>query len=515
MIEMGKKREDRGKEKKTQAEADCECNLDGVYTNPVRSLRDLTIGNIKEAISRSRYLQLLFFLTLIGAILRFYNLGYNSLWLDEATTYNIALKSIPNIWQVTIAGEFNPPLFYWIEHIMLIFGNSEVVLRFIPALLGVLTIPLFYLIGKEFIDRNVGIIAAAICTFSPFLLYYSQESRAYSLALFFVASAMVFFLKAMKTNKVIHWLFFGLLSALALWSHFYAMVVIGTLVLYALGIKIPEYRKDLRALTPLVAAGAVFTVICLPLIFVSFQLFTKRTSGGPSFGIQGADVIIETYRQLSGFSMIVMYLFLIFFIIGILQAFLIDRNKGIFLVTLTILPFAISWFLSYQIPMVPRYLIILTPVYFVGIALSYKPAFRLVSNRWVVYGFMTLLILLSITTPFFMSYYSSYTKEDWRGFSSQVGQVAQPGDFIVLVPGYMTQPFDYYYTNATKGTFEYGASSAEQLAAISALKANNTIYYVVTGDISSADTSGGSVTWLQGHAKGAEATSGIYLFKYS
>ena len=73
-------------EKEKKSRADRECNLDGEYTNPVRSFRDLTIGNIKEAIFHSRYLQLLLSLTLIGAILRFYNLGYNSLWLDEAST---------------------------------------------------------------------------------------------------------------------------------------------------------------------------------------------------------------------------------------------------------------------------------------------------------------------------------------------------------------------------------------------------------------------------------------------
>src|SRR5512136_2695534 len=111
MIAMGRKRGDRGKEKESRAGR--VCNLDGEYTNPVQSFRDLTIGNTKEALFRSRYLQLLLSLTLIGAILRFYNIGFNSLWLDEATTYNIALKSIPDIWQVTTAGEFNPPLFYW------------------------------------------------------------------------------------------------------------------------------------------------------------------------------------------------------------------------------------------------------------------------------------------------------------------------------------------------------------------------------------------------------------------
>ena len=48
---------------------------------------------------------------------------------------------------------------------MLMLGNNEVILRFVPALLGVLTIPLIYFAGKEFMDRNVGIIAAAAFAF--------------------------------------------------------------------------------------------------------------------------------------------------------------------------------------------------------------------------------------------------------------------------------------------------------------------------------------------------------------
>jgi mannosyltransferase len=509
---MAKKRGDREERKKKTG--DDICDLDGGFVSPLLSYRDLTLENIKSCLIHSRYTQILLSLTIIGFILRFFNLGFNSLWLDEASTYTFASMSLPGIWQATTAGEFNPPLFYWIEHLMLSFGNNEVVLRFVPALLGVLTIPLIYFVGKEFVDRNVGIVAAAACAFSPFLLFYSQEARAYSMALFFVAFAMVFFLRALKTNEITPWIIFGGLSALAFWSHFYTLVVIGALVLYALVVKIPDFRKDIMAFKPLVLAGVVFSIISLPLVAITLQLFARRESGGATFGIQGFGIVIETFRQLSGFSAIVMYVFLILFVVGIVQAFLIDRNKGLFLVALTVLPFAISWFLSYKIPMVPRYLIVLAPVYFIGIALAYKPVFRMISNRGVVYGFIALMVLLSVTTPFFTSYYTQYSKEDWRGFSGQMRQVAQPGDIIALVPGYMTQPFDYYYSNASEGTFEYGVTTAEQLAAVAARRSNNTVYYVVTGDISSADSSGESVTWLEEHTKGAEATSGIYLFTY-
>jgi len=507
---MAKKRE--GREDRKKKTGDTVCDLDNGYNSGIQSIGGITPAAVKSLLLNSHYAQLLLSLTLVGAILRFFNLGYNSLWLDEASTVTFARLSIPEIWQATTGGEFNPPLFYWIEHIMLTFGNNEVVLRFIPALMGVLTIPLVYYVGKEFMDRNVGIIAAALCTFSPFLLFYSQEARAYSLGLFFVAFAMVFFLKAMKSDSMIHWALFGFLSALAFWSHFYTLVIIGTLFLYALAVKIPAIWKDLNAFKPLVAAGAVFAVVCLPLILVTIQLFAKRTAGGPTFGIQGIGIILETFRQLSGYTTWLMYLFVILFVIGVIQAFVLDRHKGILLVLLMVLPFAISWFLSFRIPMSPRYLIVLAPVFFVGIALAYKPLFTFINNRGIVYAFMGVLVLLSVTTPFFLNYYSSYTKEDWRGLSQQMYTIAQPGDTIVLVPGYVAQPFDYYYSNTSGKTLEYGASTAEQLAAVVPAGTNTTVYYIVTADISSADPSGDTVKWLEEHVRGIEVTPGIYLF---
>jgi mannosyltransferase len=506
MIAMARKREDRGKEKKKRAEL--ECNLDGEYINPVRSFRDLTIGNIKEAIFRSRYLQLLLSLTLIGSILRFYNLGYNSIWLDEASTLNTAVKTIPDIWQFTTAGEFNPPLFYWAEHVMLFFGNSEVVLRFLPALLGVLTIPLIYLVGKEFVDRNVGIIAAAAFAFSPFLLFYSQEARAYSMMLFFVTFSMFFYFRALKNNDTRDWALFGILSALAFWSHFYAMVIIGALVLYALYELLPKIKSSPRVVKPLICAGVIFGLICLPLILVTIQLFTKRTASAPTFGIQGPGLILATFEQISG-SEVAMYLLLLLFIAGIVQAFLLDKNKGIFLVTLPVLTFVISNFLSYKIPMQPRYLIFLAIVYFIAIALSCKLLLTLMNSRGVVYGFIALMVV--INAPMLVNYYSGFTKEDWRGFSGKLQQLTRPGDFIVVVPGYVSQPLDYYYSNTSDHTIELPAYTAVDLKAIQAQKNNNTIFFVVTGDISSANPEGDATAWLEQNTKSMGQNTGIFL----
>ncbi|MGP8085080.1 MAG: glycosyltransferase family 39 protein [Methanoregula sp.] len=511
---MAKKKEGREAGKKQGFTG--ECDLDGGYESSIKTFHDITLKNIQSLVTASRYIQTLIVLTVIGIFLRFYNLGFNSLWLDEASTYTISVKSFADIWQVTASGEFNPPLFYWIEHVMLMLGNNEVILRFIPALLGVLTIPLFYLIGKEFLDRNAGIIAAAACTVSPFLIYYSQEARAYMMMLFFVALATIFFLKAMKSGSLIHWILFGIFSALAFWSHFYAFVMIAALVLYALIEWAPRIRTELANLKMLVAGVGVFVLLSLPLIIVTLQLFVLRTSSAPTYGIQGLGIITETFSQISGMNDIAMYLLVALFVVGIIQAFRIGKNKGIFLVLITVLTFVISYILSFKMPMEPRYLIFLSIVFFLGIAVSYRLVYSLWNTKAVVYGFIVVLFVIS--APVLAGYYSGYSKEDWRGFSAALQQKTMPGDLVVSVPGYIAQPLDYYYSSTKAQTKEYGATTAADLGNISSESGNSTIYYVITlGDISAADPNGDAIAWLKNNTQliSTDVTNTIYLLKKS
>src|SRR5271157_198461 len=510
---MAKKKEGREAGKKQGFTG--ECDLDGGFVSPIKTVHDITLKNIQSLVTASRYIQTLIVLAVIGIFLRFYNLGFNSLWLDEASTYSISVRSFADIWQVTASGEFNPPLFYWVEHVMLMLGNNEIILRFIPALLGVLTIPLFYLIGKEYLDRNVGLIAAAACAVSPFLIYYSQEARAYMMMLFFVALATIFFLNAMKSGSLTHWILFGIFSALAFWSHFYAFVMIAALVLYALIEWAPRIRTELANLKMLVAGVGVFVLLSLPLIIVTLQLFVLRTSSAPTYGVQGLGIITETFSQVSGMNDIAMYMLVALFIVGIIQAFSIGKNKGIFLVLITVLTFVISYILSFKMPMLPRYLIFLSIVFFLGIAVSYRLVNSLWNSKAVVYGFV--IVLFVISAPVLAGYYSGYSKEDWRGFSAALEQKTVPGDIVVSVPGYISQPLDYYYSSTKVQAKEYGATTAADLEKISSESGNSTIYFVVTGDINAADPNGDAVMWLKNNTQlvGTDATQTIYLFTKS
>ena len=142
--------------------------------------------------------------------------------------------------------------------------------------------------------------------------------------------------------------------------------------------------------------------------------------------------------------------------------------------------------------------------------MCYRPLCSLVNNRGVVYGLIALLIVLNL--PLLVDYYSGYNKDDWRGFSGQLQQITKPGDVVVVVPGYVSQPLDYYYSHAADQTEESGAYTAKDLQASYLRKTNNTIYYVVTGDIGSANPDGDALAWLKEHTKVLGQRTGIYLF---
>jgi mannosyltransferase len=511
---MAKKRDDRGKEKKLRQ--DQVLNLDGDFISPVRSFRDLTPGKIKAVLFHSRYAQILLLLTILAFVLRFYNLGFNSLWLDEATTYNWSKPGFFEIWEISRSVDFHPPLFHWIEHLMLVFGQSEFVLRTVPAALGVLTVPVFYLIGKEFHDKNVGIISAALLTVSYFGIYYSQEAYSYSLVLFLFSLVILLYLLSLRTDSITCWVLFGIASAISFWTHYYVFVGLGVIYFHAIIAKGADLKKDFRNAKNLLIAFCTTSVLVLPLIFIVGERFFRLTGSPPTYGVLGPILIQETFIRFSGgyssLNWIIASVYLLLMILGFIFLYARDRNKCLFSAMFLILPIVISVLISSKMTMNPRYLIYLLPVFFVLISTSFPLIFRLFPNRNLLYVMVVLIGV--INAPLLAEYYSGYTKEDWRGFAGTVQAKTQDGDWIVLLPSYMSVPFNYYYSNVTDRTIEYGANNRTDLEKISQLKGNNSIYYIVTGDISAMNPEGDALAWLTENARFDTERTGIYLLSY-
>ncbi len=153
------------------------------------------ISNQKSTIRN--FLVFLVFLVL-AAFLRFYLLDGQSFWNDEGNSARIAERSLQLITEGA-AGDIHPPLYYYLLHIWRsLFGSSEVALRSLSAVLGVVLVGLTFLIGRKAFSAGIGLLAAFVAAINPFQIYYSQEARMYMLLAVIGAAATFFLLRLLE-----------------------------------------------------------------------------------------------------------------------------------------------------------------------------------------------------------------------------------------------------------------------------------------------------------------------------
>jgi mannosyltransferase len=469
-------------------------------------------------------ISLLLLLTAVGAIMRLYNLGFNSLWLDEISTYRYAIGSFEGMWQMMSTGtDYSPPLFFVLEHFMLqVLGVTEWSMRIIPAIFSIATIPAIYLVGKEFKDKYVGLIAAAFFTFSPFLLWYSQDARPYGVALFFVTVMFLFYLKAEKSDNTQSWkdwALFGAFSALAFWTHYYTIVFTGALISYTLLLCIPKIKGDLTTVKTTVKNVAisigVMGLLALPLIVELIHVYTLRTAKEPGYGMRGFDIITQSILQITYSSEMYMWIITSLFVITVVFLLLTkDRKNAGLLIWIPAVLFIISFYMSYKIPFLPRYLIFLVIPFALGLGMLstiVKEGTKIKHSKlYIVTGIVIVLGLVFI--PYGQMYYTHFTKEDWSGISKDLASITVPGDTVVTMPLYINMPLDYYYNSTLNQVKETGIMSVEELDPIKN-NATQAVYYVLTPDIYAADPTGKTVEWLRQNAVQIRDYGYVYLYK--
>lgn len=133
----------------------------------------------------------------VAALLRFVTLDVQSFSDDELFTAWLVDMSFGDMLSKIADTEATPPLFYATEWLFSrVFGSGEVGMRILPALAGTLVVPVVYATGALGASRTVGLAGAAFVAVNPFLVWYSQEARAYALLILFVALALLGFVAA-------------------------------------------------------------------------------------------------------------------------------------------------------------------------------------------------------------------------------------------------------------------------------------------------------------------------------
>lgn len=319
-------------------------------------------------LSRKQTLMILLLVTAIGAVLRLYNLNYQSLWYDEL--HSIIPTDPANTLGSIIAYSKTdqPPVFFiYLFYFFKLFGYNEVVGRVASAVLGIVAIPVMFLLGRELRDVRVGLFAAALTSFNYMHVYYSQELRFYSMLFLLTCVSFLFLLRAYKYVRSIDFAFYILSTVAVLYTHYYGLVVFAVqgvtflILLY--------FKRDKRfvwsSVISAIAIGLAF-VPWLPVIFSDLNI--------ESFWIRRPEptFILDYFYYYFGKDAFTSIVFVV--LLGLLIREFVNGsekvNKPLFVILL-------SWlFFSYLFPYLKS--ILGTPILFVRYTIISLPAWILV-----------------------------------------------------------------------------------------------------------------------------------------
>jgi 4-amino-4-deoxy-L-arabinose transferase-like glycosyltransferase len=127
--------------------------------------------------------------TLVAAVLRFFRLGQDSLWIDEQFTLVAAGLHDHFAWRDLLGNVHGPLHTLAVAAAAAIGGTSEAVLRAPSAIAGVALVPVMAWLARRFTGPETVPAAAWLAAGSPFLVWYSRECRGYAFAMLFVALA--------------------------------------------------------------------------------------------------------------------------------------------------------------------------------------------------------------------------------------------------------------------------------------------------------------------------------------
>ncbi len=163
---------------------------------------------------------------ILAAGVRVYDLGGKDLWLDEANTVIMSQQTLPDLIG-KLQVDSSPPLYYTLLHFwMNIFGDSEIALRSLSALFGLLLTAAVFVAGRRLFSSQAGLIAALLMAVSPIQVLYSQQARMYSLLPLVGFLSIYFLWRAVLDKRLRFVAAYGMATLAVLYTHNYGLYLL-------------------------------------------------------------------------------------------------------------------------------------------------------------------------------------------------------------------------------------------------------------------------------------------------
>ncbi|HWC12006.1 MAG TPA: glycosyltransferase family 39 protein, partial [Acidimicrobiales bacterium] len=285
-------------------------------------------------------------------------------WHDEGISIGIASHSLGEIPRL-LRQDGSPPLYYAILHVwMRVFGSSEPATHLLSLLFSLASVAAAWWAGRSLFGRRAGWFLVALAAVSPFLAFYANETRMYSMVVFLTTLLTASFVHAFVYRRRRYVLLFSASLVLLMYTHNWALFLAfgAALALVPCAVFAADHDRR-RLVTDAVLGFAGAGVAYLP--WVPTLLYQRAHTGAPWAAKPTLREVREQLADLIGGPVVVVAVGLAG---GVALVALIRRwrtRTSVALIVLAVLPgvaLAVAWAISRGASVwAPRYLGIALP----------------------------------------------------------------------------------------------------------------------------------------------------------
>jgi mannosyltransferase len=372
-------------------------------------------------------------LAVLALALAFHGLAAKSLDLDEAVSVDHARLGASGLWSVVGGGDPNMGLYYLLlDGWLRVFGDGETAVRSLGAVSAGLAVPVVALLGTRLFGRVAGLVAGLLLALDAFYVQYVQVARGYGLLVLLVALSSYFFVAELQEPSRGHRIGYVLASALAVYAHYFAALVVLAQVLTLVAVR---RRGALTARWLWV--GAALLALCVPA-----AIFALRAGSESIAWIVSPDLgdLLNLPVTLTGGSALAACALLA------LGGYAVARGPrererwrvgfvAAWIVTPVLLALAIS---LVQPVFVDYYLIVAVP------PLALLAAAGLVRLPSRVAGALVLAGLVALSAGRLAHWYGQGSGEDYRAAARHIVRNMRATDAVVYSPAWIVRPIGFY-----------------------------------------------------------------------
>lgn len=395
------------------------------------------------------------FLTIAGCMLgviaiSFFALIHQSLRLDEAQSMWQTSHSIGDTLRV-VAQDVHVPLYHVILHFwQLYFGHSVTTIRLLSLLFFLVTIPLFYVLSRQVLTRGWGLFATVIFSFLPFMDWYSNEARMYTLLALMATMSQIYFLRIMQRKK--GWTGYGITAVVGAYAHyFFSFNLITQGIFYLINRK----RFAAGSFKRFVLVALLVIAALAPWLIYFFSLGAGKNTSPMLIRPSTVDFFNAFSQFFFGFQNDYLNTILVscWPLLVLVAFFAIKRGQRLtlelsYIITAAFVPVIIAYLLSFVASpfFLSRYMIssvgplIILMVWLIS---HYGRKLSVVASGLIL---VTLVLTswqqaVSATTP---------VKEDYQAVAASVAHNAHPQDIVIISAPFTIYPFEYYYNGSAR-----------------------------------------------------------------